>query len=374
MADPVQEKVQKCFESRLKAETELKKFQKDIVDAVDNSERRVRVERLVEYCNAAMTKAFARNEQLLELAKKCNDPTTITGDLEKWLNDVTVENDEIPKKARDYIDKCPQLDMSSQSSHRTTTVKSISSKATSSKVSKTSSQRQRDLIIAQQRREEIEKQNEAIIRLAKQKQQLEIEQQELQLQRLRKEQALRVKELEEENRRKLAEATLAEMELREDLSDSNLDFHETLSLLSATSKGNGTERINEWVNNSPNGAKANLPTNEVPTTAASTSPFGIQIPPQQVQIAGTQVTNAAVATNSDPSAAFVPTLSPHCQFSTLQTLIKRRLFDLQILLPLRLLSLPRQRFSQRYRNRFLRLPPKQQLFKVKLCCILLLYR
>ena len=160
MADPVQEKVQKYFESRLKAETALKKFQKDIVDAVDNSERRVRVELLVEYCNAAMTKSFAKNEQLLELAKKCKDPTTITDDLEKWLNDVTVENDEILKKARDNIDKCPQLDKSSQSSHRTTTVKSKSSKATSSKVSKTSSQRQRDLIIAQQRREEIEKQND----------------------------------------------------------------------------------------------------------------------------------------------------------------------------------------------------------------------
>ena len=91
MADPVQENVQKCFESRLKAETELKKFQKDIVDAVDNSERHVRVERLVEYCNAAMTKAVAKNEQLLELAKKCNDPTTITDNLEKWLNAVTVE-------------------------------------------------------------------------------------------------------------------------------------------------------------------------------------------------------------------------------------------------------------------------------------------
>ena len=106
MADPVQEKVQKCFESRLKAETELTKFQKDIVGAVGNSERRVRVERLVVYCNAAMTKTFTKNEQLLELAKKCNNPTTITDDLEKSLNDGTVENDKVPRKARDYIDKC----------------------------------------------------------------------------------------------------------------------------------------------------------------------------------------------------------------------------------------------------------------------------
>ena len=76
-------------------------------------------------------------------------------------------------------------------------------------------------------------QNEAIIRLAKQKQQLEIEQQDIELQRLRMEQTLSVEELEEENSRKLAEATLTEMALRENLSNSKFDFHETLSRLSA---------------------------------------------------------------------------------------------------------------------------------------------
>ena len=81
-----------------------------------------------------------------------------------------------------------------------------------------------------------------------------------------------------------------------------------MSRLSATSKGNGTERINEWINNSPNGAEANLqPTNEVQTTATSTNLFAIQIPPQQAQ--RTQINNERVATNSDPSAVFVPTLS-----------------------------------------------------------------
>ena len=324
-----------------------------------------------------MTKAFAKNEQLLELVKKCNDPTTITDDLEKWLNDVTEENDEILKKARDYIDKCLQLDKSSQSSHRTTTVKSKSSKATSSKDSKTSSQQQRDLIIAQQRREEIKKQNEAIISLAKLKQQLEIEQQVLELQRLRKEQALRVEELEEENRRKLAEATLAEMELREDLSDSNLDFHETLSRLSATSKGIGTERINEWINNSPSGAEANLPTNlerffqrQQPQPILSGSKFHRNKP----KLPEPKLLMQLLLQIPTPVLLLYQLLVLSCQFSTLQTLIKRRLFGHQILLPLRLLSLPQQRFSQRYRNRFLRLPLKQQLFKVKFCCILLLYR
>ena len=285
MANSIQEKVQKCFESRLKAENELKKVQNDIVDAVDHSERRARVVRLVESCEAAMTKALTKNEKLLELAKKSNDPALTTTELEKWLRDVTAENDEILKKARDYIDQYPEQDKISQSSRQTTTVRSKSSKATSSKISKTSSQRQRDLIIAQQRHEEIERQNEATLRLAKQKQQLELEQREIELQKLRKEQALRVEELEEENRRKLAQATLVEMELRDDLSDSNADFHESLSRLGASSGGKETARINDWVNNSPSGAEIEMQPNIVAqATKTSTDNFGVQLTPQSLPV------------------------------------------------------------------------------------------
>ena len=71
------------------------------------------------------------------------------------------------------------------------------------------------------------------------------------------EHALRFEEL-EENLRKLAEATLVEMELREDLSESNDDFHERLSRLGASSEGKETARINDWVNNSPSGSETEM--------------------------------------------------------------------------------------------------------------------
>ena len=201
------------------------------------------------------------------------------------MSTLPAENDEILKKARDYIDQCPEQDKISHSSRQTTTVRSKSSKATSSKISKTSSQRQRDLIIAQQRREEIERQNEATLRLAKQKQQLELEQRELELQKLRKEQALRVEELEEENRRKLAQATLVEMELRDDLSDSNTEFHESLSRLGASSEGKETAMINDWVNNSPSGAEIEMQHNIVAqATITSTNNLEVQPTPQGLPV------------------------------------------------------------------------------------------
>ena len=56
--------------------------------------------RLVTYCDKLMSEAFSKNEQLLELAKKTNDPASTSADLEKWLHETTVNNDEILKKHR----------------------------------------------------------------------------------------------------------------------------------------------------------------------------------------------------------------------------------------------------------------------------------
>ena len=271
MTDTRQDKVRKLFESRAKAETELQKLQEKVQDAVENKDRRVRVERLVTSCDEAMTKLFAKHEQLFELAGKTEDPSLVTQDLEAWLNEVTTRNDEILKKARDYIDQGPLVDGASQSSTTVTKSKqpSRTSASRTSRQSRTSSQRQRDLLIAKQRKEEIERQNGAALRIAKQQQELELErlQEEQELLRLRtdrlkKEQALRVEQLEEENRKKLAEATLTELELTEDLSDSQSEFLDTVSQLAASTKADDTVRVSEWVNKSPV-ATASDPTNTV---------------------------------------------------------------------------------------------------------------
>ena len=88
---------------------------------MNNSEHRVPVERLVTFCDEIMTKAFSQNEQLLELAKKTNDKALISADLEKWLQETTVNNDEILKKARYYIYKHRRSEKLSQNSRKTIT-------------------------------------------------------------------------------------------------------------------------------------------------------------------------------------------------------------------------------------------------------------
>ena len=58
MSDPLLEKVQKLYDSRANAEADLNRYQEDVTEAVNNADRRVRVERLVTSCEEAMTRSF----------------------------------------------------------------------------------------------------------------------------------------------------------------------------------------------------------------------------------------------------------------------------------------------------------------------------
>ena len=71
------------------------------MQAVDNAERKVRLERLIKSCDEAMTKSFGKQEHLYSFADKTTDSEALKSDLESWLSDVTVESDDISKKARE---------------------------------------------------------------------------------------------------------------------------------------------------------------------------------------------------------------------------------------------------------------------------------
>ena len=133
-------------------------------------------------------------------------------------------------------------------------------------MSKSSSQKHREWLIAQHKREEIERQNEVAIRLAKQKQELELEQ------------------LKEENRKGLAEAHLVELELQDDLSEANKDLHEFLSRMCGTSTAHDDQRISDRTNNSPvvttnnNQPEAEVST-AIATSIAITTTVTTSLPP-----------------------------------------------------------------------------------------------
>ena len=107
------------FESRTEAEADPNKLQRDVTEAVNNAERRIRVERLVTYCEEAMTKASTKNEQLIELATETSDLASVKTYLEKWQINTTVQSNKILSSAREYIDQCPNAERTSKSATKT---------------------------------------------------------------------------------------------------------------------------------------------------------------------------------------------------------------------------------------------------------------
>ena len=155
-----------------KAESEIKRIQQQTNKTPDNGDRRVRVERLVTSCKDARTKTIKRHGQILDLTLRLDDSASLLKGQEVRLNVLTKINDEVLKRARQYIESPPGTDKTSQSSSKTTK-KTVSTKSGNSLTSKASNQRQKDLHIAKHCREELERQHESALRLAKQKQEFE---------------------------------------------------------------------------------------------------------------------------------------------------------------------------------------------------------
>ena len=183
MSNSLDQKVKKLYAARSKSEAELHAIHEDILHCLNNQSRRVKVERLVTKCNEAFMTVVDKNEDLIAFAGKTEDPSALVPSLESYLEAMTTKNDKILTSARNYINSADDK-VSELQEPRAPILSRLPSIMTSSK---TSSQRKHDYVIAKMKREEIEKQNEAAIRLAKQKKQIELD------------------ELEENNRKRLAE-------------------------------------------------------------------------------------------------------------------------------------------------------------------------
>ena len=224
MSNSLDQKVKKLYAARSKREAELHAIHEDILHCINSQSRRVKVERLVTKCNEASMTVVDKNEDLIAFAGKTEDPSALVPSLESYLEAMTTKNDKILTSARNYINSADDKVSEFQEPRA-----SIRSRLPSiMTLSKTSSQRKHDYVIAKMKREEIEKQNEAAIRLAKQKKQMEID------------------ELEENNRKRLAEATLQEFELLDAVSKGS----QSETTASARSSMRSEKAVQDWINTS----------------------------------------------------------------------------------------------------------------------------
>ena len=165
MSNILDQKVKKLYAARAKREAELHAIHKDILHCINSKSRRVKFERLVTKCNEAFITVVDKNEDLIAFARKTEDPSSLFPSSESYSEARTTKNDKILTSSRNYVNSADDK-VSAFQEPKTSIRSRVSSLMVSSK---TSSQRKHDYVIAKLKREEIEKQKEAAIRLTKQK-------------------------------------------------------------------------------------------------------------------------------------------------------------------------------------------------------------
>ena len=104
------DKLKKIFNARSNLESDSRNIHRDITDAIDRQDRRVKFERLVSKLKDVFSKLVQKNEEIIDLASKAENPDSIYPVLEQWLDDVTKNNDKFLLAARSYIDTVADRD------------------------------------------------------------------------------------------------------------------------------------------------------------------------------------------------------------------------------------------------------------------------
>ena len=237
-----QEKLKKLFNARSNLESELCNIHKDITDAIDRQDRRVKVERLVSKLKDVFSKLVQKNEELFDLASKVENPDSIYPVLEQWLHDVTKNNGKFLLAARSYIDSVADRDTVCEGVNPQGQSKRSSRQTTTSM----SSQRKYEFLMAKLKREEAEKQEQAAMRLAKQKHEIAMRKKELEIQM----EQMALQELEEDHRQRVAAAKLDEAELMDN--HSLFSHHSSeLNLLKDRGSDRSQRLVQDCVNSFP---------------------------------------------------------------------------------------------------------------------------
>ena len=239
----LQDKFNKLYSARTKLEAELNNIYGEFNNAVDKQDRKVKIERLIVKCKDAFTRVVDKNEELFDLAQKTEDPDAACENLEQWLETVTKKTDEFIAAARGYINSVHDKETAElYTSHHSR----LGSHMTSSK---RSSQRQRESELSKLKREELEKQYEAKLRIARQR--LEIEKQ-------TKLRGLEIEQLEEDHRKEEAAAALEEIELMTKSSADGSGTGKMSGLFTGRSSVKSKKLVQDWVNSSPAGNMADV--------------------------------------------------------------------------------------------------------------------
>ena len=235
------QKLNKIYLARKELETNLSDYHVKITEYISASDRPAKTETYIEKSSICLQKIIEKNDELKSLSMHSNNAAETINQPEFYLGSTTAKHDDVLGLAKNYFQIKHQEDQVA-TARTPTPSESVRYKKPLSQRAKiasmTSSERRREAALAKIRREEVERQVEAKLRLKKQ---------EIQIQSMKGQLDLDV--VVEESRQKLAEATIEEAEYLKDASET-CELRRSRSKLAMAVQENQTEeeRTRSWVN------------------------------------------------------------------------------------------------------------------------------
>ena len=170
------QKLNKIYFARNELETNLFDYHAKITDYITANDRPAKNETYIEKSNICLQKIIEKNDELKSLSMHSNNAAETTNQLQFYLGSITARNDDVLGLAKNYFQIKQQEDQVA-TTRTPTPSESVRSKKPLSQRSKiasmTSSERRREAVLAKIRREEVERQVEAKLRLKKQEIQIQ---------------------------------------------------------------------------------------------------------------------------------------------------------------------------------------------------------
>ena len=171
MTEKIELKYRRLMNGRTSLENELSVVHSRITESLEGPIRKTKINGLIESCKSILEKASTKNDELVILANKTDNPSKLLTELAAWWDRIVKINDEVTGKARAHMESNQAsencVSETSRSKVSSKSAKSGSSKQSSMK-SLTPSERRKELLLAKMKREELEKQHEATLRLKQQ--------------------------------------------------------------------------------------------------------------------------------------------------------------------------------------------------------------
>ena len=104
MTEQIELKYRRLMNGRISLENEFSVVHSRITESLEGTIQKTKINALIESCNSILEKALAKNDELVILANKTDNPSKLLTELAAWWDRIVKVNDEVIGKARAHME------------------------------------------------------------------------------------------------------------------------------------------------------------------------------------------------------------------------------------------------------------------------------